>query len=733
MKKLLILPVVMLFFIGQALCQHTYTIKILDTKAKPMSGITVTGVNQESRKSLSSITDIKGVATFNLSDAGTWKFSYLEMKDMATYKFNAGSYGEGSKTTTYDPNKQFVTPAKQNRKGISFKTINGESLKSKQGIAIVIIEVKNNNENTLSGLNICLVDFKTNTKYTGKTGTTGQAVFYVNYGNSYEVDIEDIEAISVINVQNFANIKMTATAYYEPTIIDQQLASDTIYQKNITQTNGTSTHYLFTINVQDYDDMPLANEPVYADDINSTTVYSGITDAAGKCTFLLKKGSKYLISFKYDREVYIVNAERTEGFSSGFSNRRYRGSAEIERMLAEHKQNEKGFRVSFSETPVKKAKEPLNYLSKTTDGYILDFESGGPLGTPTLVDNKLISPESFYSPNMYCFDAITGKYLWGWELGESGMSPVVCHNNVLLVNTYSCTLYAFDLIAGNLLWSKWLAGTIYSTPSADDKNAYVVFNNGGSNPTNPDEVFVLAAFDLQTGELNWINWLDDEVIACPVLAGNEVHIASQSGKYYVFDKEKGTESYQLNDIKALSSPTVTNDKIYLTTSTQNGEALTVIDRATMKKIRNYSASRLNTIPIEDLGCYSQMNYNGSHPVVYKNSIVITADSLGIYAFDANLEKFLWRQQIKTNTNLVPVVIGEKVLVASLSGDILSLDIKTGLPQKLKNTGGEIDGQPVMNNGVIYVSAGETMTAFKTGLNYDWKQWNKNAGHNLWFE
>lgn len=733
MKKLLILHVVIFSLIGQLLCQHTYTIKILDIKAKPMSNITVTGINQETGKGLSSITDIKGVATFNLSDAGTWKFSYLEMKDMATYKFNAGSSGEGSKTTTYDPKKQFVAPIKQSRNGISFMTINGESLKSRPGIATVIIEVKNNQEKPLPGLNVCLVDFKIKTKYTGKTGITGQAVFYVDYGNSYELDIEDIEAMSVINVQNFAGIKITATAYYEPTIIDQQLASDTIYQKNITQTNGTSTHYLFTMNVKDYDDRPLANEPVYADDINSTTVYAGITDAEGKCTFLLKKGSKYLISFKYDREVYMVNAERTEGFASGFSNRRYRGSAEIERMLAEQKINEKGFKTSFSETPVIKAKEPINFLTKTTDGYKLDFESDGPLGTPTLVDNKLISPESFYSPNMYCLDAITGKYLWGWELGESGMSPVVCHNNVLLVNTYSCTLYAFDLIAGNLLWSKYLAGTIYSTPSADDKNAYVVFNNGGSNPKNLNEKFVIAAFDLRTGNLNWINWLDDEVIACPVLSGNEVHIASQSGKYYVFDKENGKESYRLNDIKAISSPTVTNDKIFLTTSSYNGETLTVIDRTTMKKIRDYSATKLNTLAIADLGCYSQMNYNGSHPVVYKNSVVITADSLGIYAFDANSEKLMWRQLIKTNTNLVPVVIGEKVIVASLSGDILCLDIKTGLPQNLKNTGGKIDGQPVMNKGVIYVSAGETMTAFKTSMNYDWKQWNKNAGHNLWFE
>jgi outer membrane protein assembly factor BamB len=402
-------------------------------------------------------------------------------------------------------------------------------------------------------------------------------------------------------------------------------------------------------------------------------------------------------------------------------------------MLAEQKLNEKGFRTEFRETPVIKAKEPQNYLTKTADGFKIDFESDGPLGTPTLAGNRLISQESFYSPNMYCIDAVTGKYMWGWELGETGMSPIVCANNVLLVNTYSCTLYAFDLIAGNLLWSKWLAGTIYSTPSADEKSAYVVFNNGGSNPVNEDEDFVIASFDLQTGKLNWINWLDDEVIACPVLAGNEVHVASQSGNYYVFDKANGAETYHLTDIKAVSSPTVTSDKIFVSTENQNGENISVLDRKTMKKMRDYKATNLNTELINEMDCFGQMNYNGSHPVVYKNEIVISSDSLGVYAFDANSEKFIWKQLIKTNTNLVPLIIGDKVLIASISGDIYSLDLKTGLPQKIRNSGSGIDGQPVMNNGMIYVSSGETMTAFKTSLNYDWKQWNKNAGHNLWFE
>ena len=131
MKKLISILSLLLIFSAFANAQHNYTVKIYNTDMKAMAGITVTGICQETGKSLSSITDVKGVASFVLDDTGTWKFSYLEMKDFATYKVAPNSYGEGSKTTTYDPQKQFITPAKQNRQGVNFKTVNGLNLKSK--------------------------------------------------------------------------------------------------------------------------------------------------------------------------------------------------------------------------------------------------------------------------------------------------------------------------------------------------------------------------------------------------------------------------------------------------------------------------------------------------------------------------------------------------------------------------------------------------------------------------
>jgi outer membrane protein assembly factor BamB len=106
-------------------------------------------------------------------------------------------------------------------------------------------------------------------------------------------------------------------------------------------------------------------------------------------------------------------------------------------MLAERHMNEKGFVVNHNETPIRPAPRPVNYLKKTAQGYDVDFAPSGPVGPPTVINNKLFTQQGFYSPNFYCLDATTGQYLWGVELGESGTSPAVYHDGVLLINTYS--------------------------------------------------------------------------------------------------------------------------------------------------------------------------------------------------------------------------------------------------------------------------------------------------------
>lgn len=724
MRSIFLLAI-LLCFGSSLLAQTSYTLRIINTDGQPVKNTIVSAVNESIV--LKGTTDNTGTVVFTLTEPGTYVFSYLEMKDVATYEVREGIRGTHKKTTTYDPKGVFATKPKLDRTGIAFKTVPAIQMRSQTNVTKVTILVKEKSGTRVPSLPLELVSCEQKTKYQGKTNASGEGIFYIPMNSEYEVDIEGIEAFHKFKTPNFANAEATEVVYYEKTKVGESTKGDTIMQRAITQTNGSSTHLLFTLNLKNYEGAALPNEPVYLKSQNSARVYEGKTDANGVATFLLQKGGNYLVNLKYESEIHLVDATRTEGFSSASATRRYRGSSAIETMMAERSVNEKGFVVNHQQTPVNVAQKPSNYLTKTAEGFNIDFGNTGEIGTPTIADNKLFTQDGFHSPNFYALQAGTGQYLWGVELGESGISPAVYHQGVLLINTYSCTLYALDAATGKLLWSKWLAGTIYSTPSADGNSVYVVYNNGGRNPKGTED-YVLASFDLKTGKVNWMNWVDTEVIACPVVEGKEVHVASHSGNYYVFDKETGKTVLTSTSIKAVSSPTLTANHIYLTAGEEGKEQLVVLNRSDLKATKKYAT--LVNAPASKGSCYDHMNFNGSHPIVYKNKVVLLLDEANLIAFDATTEKMLWKQPVSAHPNQLPLVANDKVVVATLSGEVLSYDINNGNVTSLRKNAGAIDGQPVSNNGFLFVASAGVLSVFKSLVKFPWSQWNKDAGHNL---
>jgi len=733
MKTFLSITLFMLCSIAMY-AQNEFTLTIKTTKGKTMPNVDVTATNGD--LNITEKTDATGKAVFTLTEPGMYIFSYLDEKNAAKYEVKEGFRGSGSSTSTYDPKGIFADKPNADRKGITFKSISAQALKGKPKVAQITVNVKEHKGAKVGYLEFDIVSCVDKAKYSGKTNAAGLAVFYLPINRDYEVDIDGIEAISKFSVPNYENLRMSPTVYYEKTKLDQITKGDTIIQRNITQTLGTSSHVLFLFTLKDYSGNPLEGEPVFAKAENGDRVFEGVTDDKGECKLMLKKGDNYIINLKYEDGVHYVEATDKKGFAYAGITRRYRGSRAIEEMIAEQerqaKAHEKGFVTEHRQTPIRTAAKPTDYLTKTATGFDLDFKSSGPVGTPTIAEDKLFTQAGFYSPNFYCLQANTGHYLWGVELGESGISPAVYSNGVILINTYSCTLYAIDAKTGDLLWSKWLAGTVYSTPSADGDKVYVVYNNGGTNPENHDESYVIACFDLRTGSVQWMNWVDRKVIACPVVDGNEVHVASQSGNYYVYDTETGDDIINTDKIHAVSSPTITPDKIYITAMVKGKESLVTLGRKTLAIKNNFGSDLTSTKINETGGAYGQMNYNGAHPIVYKNEAVIVLDTSQIIAFNPITEKLLWKQDVRTNPNQIPIVANGRVIVATTDGKVISYNISTGIPRTLQRDKGEIEGQPISHKGFLYIATAGVVSVIKSIQKLDWTQWNKDATHNAYW-
>jgi outer membrane protein assembly factor BamB len=713
--------------------QFTYNLRIIDTKMQPMSGVEVTAKNQNTGNELKARSNNNGAVVFTLIEPGTYTLSYLEMIDFAKIQVNEGEMGQNNRTTTYDPQRVFVAKPKADRSGIVFTNMEAQQLRGQTKATKVTLLIKERSEKRIPNLQVDIVDVPNKLKYRGKTSGAGTVAFYLPISSNFEVDIEGIEAIHRIQSPDDKYVELLEEVFYERTKLNETTKGDTILQEQISQKEGTSTHVLFTFNLLDYDDKPLPDEVVTVDAQNSKKVFKGSTNSEGICRFMLPKGTNYLVNLKYDRELFLVETGNRMGFVTATITRRYRGSRNIEKMMAERELDESGFVVNHPQTYVRPLKNPGNYLKKMGNDMEIDFGSSGPIGTPTLAEDEIFMPEGYYSPNFYCLQPITGKWIWGVELGESGCSPAIYHQGILLINTYSCTLYALEAATGKMLWSKWLNGIIFTTPSADGENVYVVYDNGRSNPKNENESHVLTCFDLKTGKMNWIQWIDNEAIACPVVEGNEVHVASHSGSYYVFNKSDGKPLLSSKTIKAISSPSLTKESIFLTAIFNEKEQLVALNRKNLQVQKKYSVPLAPFRVTNDLGPFTQMNFNGSHPVVYKNSHVILTDSVSIAAFDARSEKVLWKKPVKVHPNQIPVVANNKILVANLGGELLSFDIETGNSQTVLHGKGSIDSQPVAQKGYIFSAANGVLSVTKNALILDNTQWNKNAGHNLVWE
>lgn len=740
MSRLLLLSFLLLSFLSYS--QISLTVNIKTTKGKVLKNAR-TYISLDGKKMQSKKTNENGRVFYEVVTPGKYIFYYAEDLKGFDFEVKEGRKGRKTRSITYDPKGIFKKHKKSDRSNITFTDIDQKKgrFEPAKGRCVYQIILKNSKGLAIKNTPVYIVDIKAKIKYKSNTGPNGIAKFYIYSGKIYEVDIDGIEGIEVVSVPAVKYSIMTREISYEKAEINQRIVGDSIFQSNINAEQRATTHAYVQIKLINYDKIGLRNEKVCLNDENSSSVYVATTNDDGIVRFMLKNSTNYVVHLTYERGVNLIDLENVNGFKYVKKTHKYRGSLLIEQQLAQQKEEmeklkaklkeaEEAFssgraalNVTFNETPVETISEPDKYLLNTPEGFTVNFGNSGKAATPTIVGDNLYLQEGSYSSNYYCINANNGQFNWGLRLGESGISPAVYKNGVLLINTASCSLYAIDASTGKLLWSKWLAGYVYTTPSADNENVYVAYKHGGYP--------VVVSFNLRSGKLNWMRLVDDEIIACPIVVDSEIHVASQNGMYYIYDKESGGLKKKRQDLSAVSTPTITDKRIYITVAKGASENLIALDRYTLETLKTYpiSLSSLKISGLRNVDQTDQMNFNGSHPIIYKNKIAIVTDRFNIMAFDVAGESLLWKHKIQVNSDQLPIVANKKVIITSKAGKVFSFDIQTGAKTLAKKISGKIEGQPIAKKGVLYIAVGGVVKVIKNAVNHSWFQWNKDGGHN----
>ena len=281
--------------------------------------------------------------------------------------------------------------------------------------------------------------------------------------------------------------------------------------------------------------------------------------------------------------------------------------------------------IKFNKGHVNPRQLDANAIKLNENGFEIQLPSKAPIPTITFYDGRIYCSGGFHSKEFYCFDAVTGKIVWGINLDDDGPTSAVCEDDICVFSTESCTIFAVDALTGSHRWSWWLGDPLMSTPMIANGKVFASYpasgrfegdgtagGGGGQGILNQQPSFnapqqqgkqqaqlkqteagkqnrkgddlrmddrkppqgqshVLACFDLKTGKIIWQRWIDSDVMSAPVADGNDLYATSFAGTVYRFEQETGKVLSAVKS-RATSAPTIVNGKVNFARRTdENGE------------------------------------------------------------------------------------------------------------------------------------------------------------------
>jgi len=310
-----------------------------------------------------------------------------------------------------------------------------------------------------------------------------------------------------------------------------------------------------------------------------------------------------------------------------------------------------------------------------------------------------------------------------------GWSGAIIADDTLFIASVEGKLIALNTSDGSRLWPMdsmlGTSGTaIYGTPAVEGDLVYVGGYNG--------KVYAVI---FESGALRWVYPREgnlEPIVSGVVVAGGKVYFGCSDGKVYALNAAELYEEweFQTGD-KIWSTPVIDGETIYIGSFDKKLYALNAIDGSKKWEFETGGAI-------------------ASTPLVYNNTVYIGSFDRYLYAIDANSGSLRWRSEVEAGrwfwakpvayNNVIyapnldgkvyildantgrevvgavdlgspisssPVVVGDKVIIATEEGKVYSLDASNNQPGLLIDVGD--DGQKIYaplsaSDGVVYIHA-----------------------------
>lgn len=188
------------------------------------------------------------------------------------------------------------------------------------------------------------------------------------------------------------------------------------------------------------------------------------------------------------------------------------------------------------------------------------FATSGRVRSSPASDGKTVYAGSF-DGHMVALDARNGKLRWSFHtlgtpvfpVGSIQSSPTLS-SGLVYFGARDFNLYAVDAKTGKEVWHQSVKNSwVPSTPAVSDGRVYVGSADGRA----------LFAYEAMTGKPLWNRPLDNLIFSSPVVASDQVYIATMGGTVFSLKSVSGQiTGYTLTEDRVLSTPWIENGILY---------------------------------------------------------------------------------------------------------------------------------------------------------------------------
>jgi len=285
--------------------------------------------------------------------------------------------------------------------------------------------------------------------------------------------------------------------------------------------------------------------------------------------------------------------------------------------------------------------------------------------------------------------AVSGCYGRQQPRGWSGATIV---DDTLFVASIEGRLVALNTSDGSRLWPDSVLGSseskskvaIYGTPAVEGELVYLGGYNG--------KVYAVTA---SSGAVRWVYPREgslEPIIGGVVVSQGNVYFGCSDEKLYTLEAATGDrvrEPFQTGD-KIWSTPTIDGETIYVTSLDNRLYALNTADGSERWQFEA-GGSVIST------------------PLVYDNTVYIGAFDGHFYAVDAANGSLRWRSEVEVNSWFwaKPVVYNNVIYAPCLNGKVYILDAESGREvREAVDLGSPISSWPVVVDDKVIIASQE---------------------------